>query len=70
MKERASYDSLIRQKVNQLEARIEFLEKAMDPATIDAKTEMDLELITQQISLLTKRMELADQAEWIKRTGA
>jgi len=67
-KENFTYDNLIREKVHRLEARIESLEKAMDPAVIDAKTEKDLELVVQQISLLTKRMELADQSEWIKKT--
>jgi len=61
-------DNLIREKVSRLENRISSLEQSMDKTTIDMKTERDMQLLTKQISFLSRRLEEADQAEWIKKT--
>ncbi|CAG7836344.1 unnamed protein product [Allacma fusca] len=61
-------DGLVREKVSRLENRITSLEETMDETTLQLKTERDLQLLTKQISFLARRLEEADQAEWIKKS--
>lgn len=61
-------ENLIREKVNRLECRISSLETVVNPETIQMKTDRDLQLLTKQISFLSRRLDQADQAEWIKKT--
>jgi hypothetical protein len=59
---------LVRQKVKELEIRLSSLENEADPAKISAKTERDLTVLTKQITFLGRRLQEADQAEWIKKS--
>jgi len=60
-------EELIREKVSRLESRISSLETVVNPETIQIKTDRDLQLLTKQISFLSRRLDEADQAEWIKK---
>jgi len=60
-------EELIREKVSRLESRISSLETVVNPETIQMKTDRDLQLLTKQISFLSRRLDEADQAEWIKK---
>ncbi|CAL8109359.1 unnamed protein product [Orchesella dallaii] len=61
-------EELIREKVSRLESRIASLEAVVNPETIEMKTDRDLQLLTKQITFLSRRLDEADQAEWIKKT--
>ncbi|OXA46700.1 uncharacterized protein LOC110855966 [Folsomia candida] len=61
-------DILMRKKMADLGIRLASLEAVADPATISAKTDRDLQLLTKQISFLGNRVAEADHAEWIKKT--
>lgn len=61
-------EDLIREKYFRLESRISSLETVVNPETMQLKTDRDLQLLTKQISFLSKRLDEADQSEWIKKS--
>jgi len=58
---------LIQEKVKNLETRISSLESIVNQETIDVKTERDLQILTKQMTFLSKRLDEADQLEWTKK---